>query len=54
MCVKCIATRRGLTRSVVERTVAEFRRAFVMDTSDPCVECGSTSVALTFHSAPAA
>ena len=40
LCLKCIATRRRLTRVSVEEAVAKLRRSFVMNTLQPCRECG--------------
>ena len=40
LCTRCLATRRGLTRTSVEDAIAALRRAFVVDTISPCVSCG--------------
>ena len=40
LCTRCLATRRGLTRTSVEDAVVLLRRAFIVDTITPCVSCG--------------
>jgi hypothetical protein len=47
-CTKCLATRLRLTRFSIEHVVAELRRAFVIDTIEPCLECGSRKT-ITLH-----
>jgi hypothetical protein len=41
LCTKCLATRLRLTLFSIEHVVGELRRAFVIDTVAPCLECGS-------------
>ena len=48
LCLKCIATRRRLTRVSVEEAVATLRHCAVMNTIEPCRECGGHQ-ALILH-----
>ena len=48
LCLKCIATRRRLTRVSVEEAVAALRHCSVMNTVEPCRECGGHQ-ALILH-----
>lgn len=47
-CTKCLATRLRLTLFSVEHVVAELRRRFLIDSIDPCRECGSRKT-ITLH-----
>jgi hypothetical protein len=47
ICIKCIATARGLPRGAVETAVAALRRALVIDSVMPCRVCASRET-LTF------
>jgi hypothetical protein len=40
-CIKCLATRLRLMRVSVEHVVAELRRKFLIDSIEPCAQCGS-------------
>ena len=40
LCAKCIATRMHVTLFSVEHAISEMRRAFVIDTTQPCEGCG--------------
>jgi hypothetical protein len=50
-CTKCLATRLRLTLFSVEHVVGELRRGFVIDTIEPCLECGSRK-AIMLHGRP--
>ena len=47
-CTKCLSTRLRLPRFSIEHVVGELRRAFVIDTIEPCLECGSRKT-ITLH-----
>jgi hypothetical protein len=54
LCTKCLATRLGLTLYSVQHVVAEFRGALVIDTIEPCHQCGSRkTITLHGHGTPA-
>ncbi len=40
ICIKCIATARGLTRGRVEIAIASLRTTFLLDSVAPCHACG--------------